>query len=338
MVLSTLFLTAIVIIIALIYDFFNGVNDCANAIATTVSTRALPPWAAVLMAGGFNVLGAFVTTAVAKTMGKGIVDPTAIGMDVVVFALLGATIWTAVCTKYGVPISITHSLVGGLMGAAIIAAGPEVLKLQGLIKVFLAMVLSPIAGFLAGYVIMVAMLWAARRATPAGANKFFRTTQIFSAAFMAFTHGMNDTQNAMGVITAALFIGGFIATFEVPKLVILACGLAMGLGTAIGGWRVIRTMGTRVVKLEPIHGFSAETAAAAVIGVNSFLGVPISTTHVISTAIMGVGSTKKFSAVRWGVARSIVIAWILTVPAAGLISAVMYAIYAAVKTGVLHVY
>jgi PiT family inorganic phosphate transporter len=338
MVLGTLFLTSVVIIIALIYDFFNGVNDCANAIATTVSTRALPPWAAVLMAGGFNVLGAFVTTAVAKTMGKGIVDPNAVGMDVVVFALLGATVWTAVCTKYGIPISITHSLVGGLMGAALIAAGPEVLKPEGLIKVFLAMVLSPVAGFAAGYVIMVGMLWAARRATPTGANKFFRTTQILSAAFMAFTHGMNDTQNAMGVITAALFIGGFIATFEVPKLVILTCGLAMGLGTAIGGWRVIKTMGTKVVKLEPIHGFSAETAAAAVIGVNSVLGMPISTTHVISTAIMGVGSTKKFSAVRWGVARSIVIAWLFTVPAAALISALTYAIYAAVKIGVLHVH
>ncbi|UCE27903.1 MAG: inorganic phosphate transporter [Candidatus Coatesbacteria bacterium] len=338
MVLGTLFLTSVVVIIALIYDFFNGVNDCANAIATTVSTRALPPWAAVLMAGGFNVFGAFVTTAVAKTMGKGIVDPSAIGMDVVVFALLGATIWTAVCTKYGIPISITHSLVGGLMGAALIAAGPEVLKPQGLIKVFLAMIISPIAGFAAGYVIMVAMLWAAKRATPSGANKFFRTTQILSAAFMAFTHGMNDTQNAMGVITAALFIGGFIATFEVPKLVILACGLAMGLGTAIGGWRVIRTMGSRVVKLEPVHGFSAETAAAVVIGVNSFLGMPISTTHVISTAIMGVGSTRKFSAVRWGVARSIVVAWILTVPAAALISALTYAIYAVVKIGVLNVY
>jgi PiT family inorganic phosphate transporter len=338
MVLGTLFLTSIVIIIALIYDFFNGVNDCANAIATTVSTRALPPWAAVLMAGGFNIFGAFVTTAVAKTMGKGIVDPSAIGMDVVVFALLGATVWTALCTRYGIPISITHSLVGGLMGAALIAAGPAVLKPEGLIKVFLAMILSPIAGFVIGYGIMVVMLWAAKRATPVGANKFFRTTQIFSAAFMAFTHGMNDTQNAMGVITAALFIGGYIATLEVPKLVILTCGLAMGLGTAIGGWRVIKTMGSRVVKLEPVHGFSAETAAAAVIGINSFLGMPISTTHVISTAIMGVGSTKKFSAVRWGVARSIVIAWILTVPAAAILSASSYAIYGVVKTGVLRIY
>jgi PiT family inorganic phosphate transporter len=338
MVIGALFLTSIVILIALIYDFFNGVNDCANAIATTVSTRALPPWAAVLMAGGFDIIGAFVTTAVAKTMGKGIVDPNAIGMDVVVFALLGATMWTAVCTRYGIPISITHSLVGGLMGAALVAAGPAVLKPEGLIKVFLAMVLSPVAGFITGYLIMVLMLWLARRATPTGANRFFRTTQIFSAAFMAFTHGMNDTQNAMGIITAALFIGGFIATFEVPKLVILACGLAMGLGTAIGGWRVIKTMGSKVVKLEPVHGFSAETAAAIVIGINSFLGMPISTTHVISTAIMGVGSTKKFSAVRWGVARSIVATWVLTVPAAALISAVIYLIYAAVKIGVLSVY
>ncbi|MCP4228897.1 MAG: inorganic phosphate transporter, partial [bacterium] len=270
----------IVVVLALVYDLFNGMNDCANAIATTISTRALPPWAAVLLAATFEVVGALITTEVAKTIGKGIVDPTLIGPDVLVFALAGAIVWAAVCTWFGLPISITHCLVGGIAGAAAIGYGFGILNMQGLGKILIAMVLSPFLGFAIGYVVMLVSLWISRRAKPGNANRNFRIMQILSATFMAFTHGMNDTQNAMGIITAMLIIAGAISSFVVPLWVILACGLAMGLGTAIGGWRVIKTMGHKVAKLEPIHGFSAETAAAVVIGANSLLGLPISTTHI----------------------------------------------------------
>lgn len=316
-----------VVIMALVYDFYNGMNDCANAIATTVSTKALPPWAAILLAAVFNVLGAFVTTEVAKTMGKGIIDPALISPEVILFALIGATVWAAICTRFGLPISITHCMVGGLAGAGVVGYGFGVLIIPGITKVLIAMVLSPIVGFIFGYVVMLAALWISRKAKPTAANKTYRLLQILSAIMMAFTHGMNDTQNAMGIITAMLVIVGALSAFIVPTWVILACGLAMGLGTAIGGWRVIKTMGHKMVKLDPIHGFAAETSAAAVIGINSVMGLPISTTHIAASCIMGAGATTSILNIRWSVARNVVAAWVLTLPAAFAVSGSLFFLY-----------
>ncbi len=318
---SNVLIIIIIILLAWLYDFFNGMNDCANAIATTVSTRALSPISAVLLAAVLNVVGALITTEVAKTIGKGIVDPKLIGSEVVISALIGAIIWVAFCTYYGIPISITHSLVGGIMGAVIIAKGFSALKLGGLKKVFYAMILSPLAGFLIGFIFMLVIIWLSKDIAPNKANKFFRLCQIFSASAVAVSHGANDAQNAMGIITMALVVGGFINTFHVPLWVILGSALFMGLGTFMGGWKVIKTLGQRVVKLEPVHGFSAETSSAMVILFNSFIGAPISTTHVISTAIMGVGATRKLSAVKWGVVFHIIVTWIFTIPGAALFSA-----------------
>ncbi len=321
---ETFILVGVIIGLAWTYDFVNGVNDCANAIATTVSTRALKPYQAVLMAAFFNTLGAFLTTAVARTIGKGIVDPADINLWILVFALAGAIVWSASCSYLGIPISITHAMVGGLMGAAAAAFGFDTWQWAGIRKVLIAMLISPVAGFVIGYVFMVVVLWLSRRAVPRKAHRFFRVSQIFSAAAMAFTHGSNDTQNAMGVITAALVIAGLQSDFRVPVWVILGSALFMGLGTQIGGWRIIRTMGSRMVHLQPSHGFSAETSSALVIFVNSWLGAPISTTQVIATAIMGVGATQNVNAVRWALARRIVVTWFLTIPGAAVISAGFY--------------
>lgn len=322
---DTLIPIVIIIILAWSYDFLNGVNDCANAIATTVSTRALSPRQAIFLAFVFNVFGAFLTTEVAKTIGKGIIDPSIINFHIVVSSLIGAIVWAWFCTHYGIPISITHALVGGMMGAGIAAEGIGVLQEAGVRKILIAMIVSPLVGFLAGYLLLVGVLWMARRARPERASSFFRRFQLLSAAFMAFSHGSNDTQNAMGVITIALLAGGYIDEFHVPVWVVLGSAIFMGLGTYIGGWKVIKTLGMKMVKLRSVHGFSAETSASVVILVNTLIGIPISTTHVISTAIMGVGSTEKLSAVKWGVAGHIVLAWIFTIPGAGMIAAVAYA-------------
>jgi PiT family inorganic phosphate transporter len=322
--LETYVLFGVVLVLASAYNFVNGVNDCANAIATTVSTRALKPFQAVLMATVFNTLGAFLTTAVAKTIGKGIVDPADITLWILIYALIGAIVWSAICSYLGIPISVTHAMVGGLMGAAAAAYGFGTWKGAGIRKILLAMVLSPIAGFVIGHFFMAAVLWLSRRAVPRKAHRFFRVSQVFSAAAMAFTHGANDTQNGMGVIAAGLVIAGFQSDFHVPLWVILSSALFMGLGTQIGGWRIIKTMGSRMVRLQPSHGFGAETASALVILVNSWLGAPISTTQVIATAIMGVGATQNINAVRWALARKIVLTWILTIPGAAAIGAFCY--------------
>lgn len=314
----------VVTIVAWLYDFYNGMNDAANAIATTISTRALTPRAAILIAMVLNVVGALITTRVAKTVGKGIVDPSDIDQWVMICALIGATVWSALCTHYGIPISITHSLVGGIVGATVAYGGFGLLQLPGILKVLVAMVLSPIAGFLGGFLLMLAMVWIFRRSSPRKVNQVFRRCQIATTAFMSLTHGSNDAQNAMGVITAALVIGGFIDRFEVPLWVILGSGFFMGLGTRIGGWRVIRTMGTKMVKVRPVHGVSAEVSSALVILGFTMAGAPISTTHVVATGIMGVGAIDKLSSVRWGVAFRIVITWIFTIPSAGVIGGLAY--------------
>ena len=314
----------IVISLAWSYDFYNGMNDAANAIATTVSTRALTPRQAIILARTMNVLGAFLTTEVAKTIGKGVVDPGSIDQLVVISALAGAIGWSALCTYLGIPISITHALVGGLMGAAIIAKGFAVIHYAGIQKIVIAMVLSPLAGFLAGFILMVMIYWLFRKALPEKVNKGFKYGQIVSAALMSLSHGSNDTQNAMGMITAALLVGGFIDSFQVPVWVILGSAIFMGLGTSFGGWKIIRTMGMRLVKLKPVHGFTAEFSAAAAIMISTLLGAPVSTTHVISASIMGVGSTQRLSAVRWGIASNIVLTWILTFPGSALIAIIVY--------------
>ncbi len=316
----------LVVLLAWVYDFYNGMNDAANAIATSVSTRALTTSQAIALAWFFNIIGAFLTTAVAKTMGKGIVDPALVDRGVWLAALIGAIIWSAVCTHRGIPISITHALVGGIMGAAIVGYGVGILKWSGLQKVFIWLIISPLVGFVAAYVLMLAVYWLFRKMKPSKANRFFRYGQVLSASFMAYAHGSNDTQNAMGIITASLFAAGFIKVFAVPTWVIFGSAFFMGLGTALGGWKVIKTIGMKMAKIEPPQGFAAETAGAGSIIVATLFGAPISTTHVISTAVMGVGATRRLSAVRWGIARDIVLTWILTFPGAALGAAIAYLI------------
>ncbi|MDR7421589.1 MAG: inorganic phosphate transporter [Armatimonadota bacterium] len=318
---SPLAFVVVVVVVAWTYDFFNGMNDAANAIATTVSTRALTPRQAILLARTMNFLGAFLTTEVARTIGKGIVAPEALTQTIVLTGVAGAAAWAGICTRFGVPISITHSLVAGLMGAGWASGGLGALNLQRLTGIGYGMVFSPLGGFLGGFALMLACYWLLRRMLPGTVNAVFRHGQVVSAAYVSLAHGANDTQNAMGVITAALLAGGFIPEFEVPLWVIVGSAFFMALGTSVGGWRVIRTLGMRLVKLQPVQGFSAEVSAATTISAATLLGIPISTTHVISTAIMGVGATRRLSAVRWGVAGHIVAAWVFTFPGAAAIAA-----------------
>ena len=309
---------------ALLYDFYNGLNDCANSIATTVTTRALRPWQAVALAALFDFVGAFTSTKVAATIGKGVIDPEQITLLVVLCGVLGAALWTAICSHYGIPISVTHALVGGLVGAGMVALGTEAINFKVVGRVLLAMIVSPIAGFLGGLILLVALLWIFRRLSPFQANRLFRGGQIASASFMALSHGMNDAQNAMGVITMALVSYGALKEFAVPFWVIASCAAAMSLGTSIGGWKVVRTMGQKVTALKPPQGFAAETSAATVITVMSQLGMPISTTHVIATAIMGTGVAQRLSDVRWLIVIRIVTTWVVTIPGAAAFGASLY--------------
>ncbi len=315
-----------IVFAALVYDFFNGFNDCANAIATTISTRALSPRQAILMAQVLNFLGALSHTAVAATVGKGILDAQQTSLVMVLVALIGASAWTAFSSFYGIPVSVSHALIGGMLGVGIVAAGTKIVIVKGVVKVLIAMIVSPILGFLGGLILITLISWLFRRSSPLKTNIHFRRLQILSAAWMSFSHGMNDAQNAMGVITMALVSYGALTAFKVPIWVMIACAFAMALGTSLGGWKVIETMGGKVFKLKPVHGFSAETSAAVVIGGMSLLGIPISTTHVISTAIMGSGSSQRISAVRWGIVRNIIVAWIITIPVSGLVAAFLYSI------------
>ena len=306
----------LVITIALIFEISNGWNDSANAIATVVSTRVLTPLQAVLLAAAMNVAGAFFSTAVAKTIGKGIVNPADITQTVVAAALLAGFLWNGAMTIFGLPVSASHAIIGGVMGAGIAHLGGfEQLNLAGLTKIFIALLTSPIIGIVFGYLFMKLLIRFFCNISPGALNKHFGRLQIVSASFMAFSHGSNDAQKGMGVITLALLSGGYISSLEVPFWVILSCALTMGMGTAMGGWRVIKTLGHQMLKLQPVHGFAAETSATAVIMGASALGMPVSTTHVITTCIMGVGATQRLSAVRWGVAGKILMAWLFTLPA-----------------------
>jgi PiT family inorganic phosphate transporter len=322
-----LLLLLAIILAALVYDFFNGFNDCANSIATTVSTRALTPRAAIVMAWILNFFGALSHTAVATTVGKGVIDPQQASLTLVLVALIGASVWTSLASFSGIPVSVTHSLIGGLLGAGIVASGFKIILFHGIKKIILAMLFSPILGFLGGLLLIVIVSWLFKNYSFRKVNRNFKRWQILSAAWMAFSHGMNDAQNAMGIIAMALVSYGTLATFRVPLWVMIICASAMALGTSVGGWKVIKTMGSKVFKLQPVHGFSAETSAAAVIAGMSLFGAPISTTHVISTAIMGSGSSQRLSAVRWGIVKNIVIAWIVTIPASAAVAGLLYFIY-----------
>ena len=317
----------IVVLLAIAFDYVNGFHDTANAIATSVATRALSPRNAILMAAAFNFIGAFAGTAVAKTIGSGLVDEDTTTLAVVAAALIGAITWNLITWWLGLPSSSSHALIGGLLGATIIAAGTGALNLNGIWnKVIIPMFTSPLLGFVIAFTFMIALYWLFRRSQRKPMAVRFRKLQVFSAAFMAFAHGSNDAQKTMGIITLALFSAGLISDFTVPTWVIVVSATALSLGTAVGGWRIMHTMGQRVAKLEPVHGFAAETTAASILFATAHFGMPVSTTQVISSAIMGVGSSQGVRHVRWGVARRILIAWILTIPAAGLIGAASWAI------------
>jgi PiT family inorganic phosphate transporter len=318
----------VTVVLALLFDFSNGWHDCANAVATVVSTRVLRPVTAVLLAGALNVAGAFFSTAVAKMIGGGIVFPDAITNTVVAGAMGGAILWNFFTLMLGLPTSSSHALIGGLVGSAVAHGGWAVVQFNGLRKILEAMILSPLLGFGIGFLLMVLVSWVFCRVHRGVATKVFSRLQIVSASFMAFSHGANDAQKVMGVITLALVASGQLTSTEVPTWVIVACALAMGLGTTVGGWRIIRTLGIKMVKLEPVHGFAAETAAASVLLFTAHFGLPVSTTHTITSSILGVGSTKRLSAVRWGVTSKIFSAWVFTLPGAALLGAGVYALLA----------
>ena len=325
---SSLTFLVVVILIAVAFDFVNGFHDAANAIATVVSTRVLSILTAVLMAGLMNFLGAISGTAVAKIVGTGIVSPGAITLKTVAAGVLAAVLWEVLTYVWRLPTSASHSLVAGIAGAGVATAGFGVLVWHGIGKVLLGLVLAPIAGFAGGYLIMISLYWLLRRASPSLIHGTFGKLQILSAAGMAFSHGSNDAQKTMGIISLAVATHYRWAEagipFHVPFWVILLSGTTMGLGTYLGGRRLIRTLGVRIVHMQPVNGFAAESAAAAVIESASRLGFPLSTTHVISSSIMGQGATRRLSAVRWGVVRGIVMGWVLTIPFCALLGAALF--------------
>jgi inorganic phosphate transporter, PiT family len=315
----------LIIAVALVFDFTNGFNDAANAIATSVSTRALKPRKAVLLAAVLNLAGAFLTTKVAATVGKGIVVTDKVTLTVVGAALVGAIVWNLIVWRLGLPSSSTHALIGGLIGAMLVAHGPAFVQGKGIVaKVVVPGLVSPLIGLVVGFLVMLTLYWLFRAWAPARLNRTFRGAQVLSAAFVSFSHGANDAQKTMGIITLSLVAGGFQDKFAVPPWVIVASALAIALGTYSGGWRIIRTVGQRIYRLQPISGFAAQTAAATILLVASLKGLPVSTTHVLNSAVMGVGSTRRVSAVRWGVAGNIVIAWVLTIPCAAAMAALVY--------------
>jgi phosphate/sulfate permease len=309
----------VIVVVALAFDYTNGFHDAANSIAVAVSTKALTPRVALALAAVMNLVGALVSTEVAKTVGAGIIDPPE-----VFAALIGAITWNMITWWYGLPSSSSHALIGGLVGAAL-AAAHSVQWMGVLEKVIIPMVVSPLVGFGLGYLFMLILLWTFRKANVSKANRNFRYAQIFSSATMALGHGMQDAQKTMGIITMALFTAGEIDTFEVPFWVVLAAAAAISAGTYAGGFRIIRTMGRRIIQLTPTGGFAAQTVASSVmVTTATVFAVPVSTTHITTTSIMGVGSTRRLSAVRWGVASNIVAAWVVTLPAAGAVAAVAY--------------
>ena len=318
-------LVVVLIFVALTFDFINGFHDAANSIATVVSTRVLSPAKAVAWAAFFNFVAAFgFGTAVATTIGKGMIDVSVITFAVVFAGLAGAILWDIITWYFGLPTSSSHALMGGYAGAAVARAGWGVVIASGWTKTLIFIVLSPLIGMIAGLGLMTAITWIMRGATPGGVDRWFRRLQLISAGAFSLSHGTNDAQKTMGIVTGLLLAAGYIQVFKVPIWVILAAHAAIALGTLAGGWRIIHTMGSKITKLQPVGGFAAETGAAIAVFTATYLGVGVSTTHAITGAIVGVGSTRRLSAVRWGVAGQIVWAWLLTIPAAFGIAAATY--------------
>ena len=318
-------LLAVVIVVGLGFDFTNGFHDTANYVATWVGTRALAPRTAVAVSAAANLAGAFVTTAVAKTVAKGIIDTGLATNETVLAALFGAVVWNLVTWRLGLPSSSTHALIGGLVGAALVQSGSSGVQWRGIWeKVVLPGAVSPVVGFAVAFVLVVLIYRLFGWLTPGVANRSFRLGQLVSGTWVAFTHGANDAQKTMGVIALALYTNGNISHFYIPVWVKVAAGLTIAAGTYAGGWRIIRTLSQRIYKLQPEHGFAAQLAAGSTLFVGTHFGFPISTTHVVTGSVMGAGATRRFSAVKWGVAGSIGVAWLLTLPAAALVSAALY--------------
>jgi PiT family inorganic phosphate transporter len=318
-------IVATLILVALVFDFINGFHDAANSIATVVSTRVLSPGKAVVWAAFFNFLAAFIFgTAVAKTVGSGMIDVHYVTFLVIFCALFGAIVWDLITWYYGLPTSSSHALIGGYAGGAIAHAGMKTIIVSGWTKTLMFIVLAPAIGLVLGFTFMTAIYWIFRWAPPSRVDKLFRKLQLVSAALYSLGHGANDAQKTMGIIAGVLFTAGYIETFRIPLWVEFAAYSAIGLGTLTGGWRIIHTMGSKITRLQPVGGFAAETAGAVSLFAATSLGVPVSTTHTITGAIIGVGATRRLSAVRWGVAGQIVWAWVLTIPAAAAISSASY--------------
>jgi PiT family inorganic phosphate transporter len=314
----------LVVSLALFFDFLNGIHDSSNIVATMISSRAFRPSTALGVTAVAHFLGPFLFgVAVAKTIGEEVVQANTITLEVIIAALVGAIIWNLLTWFFGIPSSSSHALIGGIVGAVATGAGFEAIKLAGLEKVLIALFVSPIIGFIIGYIITKVIFFLARGATPR-INKFFKNSQILTATILAFSHGTNDAQKTMGVITLGLVINGYIAKFEVPLWVIATSAGAIALGTAFGGWRLIKTLGGKFYKIRPVHGFAAQTTSAMVILGASLIGGPVSTTQVVSSAIIGVGSSERLSKVRWGVAGDIITAWLVTIPATALVAAGVY--------------
>lgn len=316
-----------VVLLALAFDYINGFHDTANAIATSVSTRAIAPKTAVMMAATLNFLGAMISTGVAKTIGGDIVtSPDMINGEIIVAALVGAIFWNLLTWWYGIPSSSSHALIGGIIGAVMISVGADALHVGGIGKIFISLVASPILALILGYIVMKVLLFLFGRFSPIVLNDRFRNMQLVSAALMSFSHGSNDAQKAMGIITLTLVASGHLPTLDVPLWVKLACATAMALGTAAGGWKIIATVGSKIFKLESINGFAADLNSALTIFTATLLHLPVSTTHVVSGSIMGVGTAMRVKAVNWSTARSMVFAWFITIPLSAGVSALAYVI------------
>jgi PiT family inorganic phosphate transporter len=325
---SSFVLIVFLVIVALVFDFINGFHDAANSIATVVSTRVLSPSLAVAWAAFFNFVAAFgFGVHVATTVGKGIIDPAVVDPVVIFGALMGAIVWNLITWFYGLPSSSSHALIGGFAGAALAKAGPQAVIFSGFTKTAIFIVLSPLIGLTLGVALIVIVLNLFWQATPGRVDSHFRRLQLVSSAFYSLGHGTNDAQKTMGIIAILLFNAGYLGqTFYVPYWVILTCHAALGLGTLAGGWRIVHTMGMRITKLQPVGGFCAETAGAITLLGTAYAGIPVSTTHTITGAIVGVGAARRLSAVRWGVARTVMWAWVLTIPGSALIAALTYVV------------
>ncbi len=321
---SSLMSIGLVVLLALIFDFINGFHDTANAIATSVSTKALSPRAAIGVSATLNFAGALSGTAVASTIGKSIVPPDLITPLVLICALIGAIFWNLFTWYFGIPSSSSHALIGGLVGAVIGAVGAQQVLWGGFVKILAGLLASPVIGMVAGSLVMTLLFWVFKNAAPARVNNQFRKLQVLSACMASFAHGSNDAQKSMGIVAMVLVSASILPEFYVPLWVKVACALSMSAGTAFGGWKIIRTMGGKIFRIEPINGFAADATSAAVIYGASLLGAPVSTTHVVSSSIMGVGAAKRLKGVRWNIARQIIIAWFVTIPSSALVAIVVY--------------